>query len=70
MFTIAEMKDRFEALIGKTVRLTLTCLPKLSYEGVLKRYERAGFPYIIELIGGGRLLPYEKLRVSELREVA
>lgn len=70
MFTIAEMKDKFEALIGKTVRLTLISFPKLSYEGVLKRYEREGHPYVLELVGGGRFLPHEKLRISELREVA
>lgn len=70
MYTIEEMKDRFEALIGKQVRLTLISFPQLRYTGTLKRCEREGHPYVLELVGGGCLHPHEKLRVSELCEVA
>lgn len=70
MYTIREMKDRFDALIGKRVRLTLISFPQLRYTGILKRCDRAGHPYVIELTGGGQLHPHEKLRVCEICEVA
>lgn len=70
MKTIGELKDRFEALIGKRVRLVLVSFPQLHYEGILERCGRAGIPYMIRMSGGGCFLPHEKLRVSELCEVA
>lgn len=70
MKTIEDLKDEFEALIGKRVRLTLHSLPKCSYEGVLRRSQKAGSPYMLELCGGGRFIPHGKLYVCDLTEVA
>lgn len=70
MLTIEDLKDKFEALIGKRVRLTLISFPQLRYEGVLKRCAREGHPYMIRLESGGCFIPHGKLRVSEICEVA
>lgn len=70
MKTIEELKDRFESLIGKRVRLTLISFPRLRYEGVLEHCTRDGHPYMISLANGGCFIPHGKLRVSEICEVA
>ena len=70
MKTINDLKDRFEALIGKRVRLVLISVPQLKYEGVLNRCMREGHPYMINLASGGCFIPHEKLRVSEICEVS
>lgn len=69
MKTINDLKDEFEALIGKRVCLILVSFPQLRYEGILKHCKKEGFPYLIELESGGRFFPSRKLRVSEISEV-
>lgn len=70
MKTINDLKEEFEALVGKQVSLKLVSIPRLHFEGVLKRCEKEGYPYMIELKNGGKFFPSGKLSVEEISEVA
>lgn len=66
--TIGQMKDAFEALIGKEIRLVLMS-PKTVYEGQLFHSDKDGFPYKIRVRNGnvcGWLIPSLSVRVAEL----